>query len=43
MVVPLLSRDVVAGAVFEHVTLSATGVATILVAAAAWAAAGRTT
>ena len=40
MVVPLLSRDVVAGAVFEHVTLSATGVATILVAAAAWAARG---
>jgi hypothetical protein len=40
MVVPLLPRDVVAGAVFEHVTLIATGVATVLVAAAAWASRG---
>lgn len=38
LVVPLLPTDVVAGAVFEHVTLAATGVATVLVAAAAWAA-----
>jgi hypothetical protein len=38
LVVPLLPTDVVAGAVFEHVTLVATGVATVLVAAAAWAA-----
>jgi hypothetical protein len=40
MIVPLLPRDVVAGAVFEHVTLTATGVATVMVAAAAWAARG---
>jgi hypothetical protein len=36
LVVPLLPTSVVAGAVFEHVTLAATGVATLLVAAAAW-------
>lgn len=40
MIVPLLPRDVVAGAVFEHVTLTATAVATVMVAAAAWAARG---
>jgi hypothetical protein len=38
LVVPLVPTDVVAGAVFEHVTLAATGAATVLVAAAAWAA-----
>jgi hypothetical protein len=38
LVVPLLPNDVVAGAAFEHVTLAATGVATVVVAAAAWAA-----
>lgn len=38
LVVPLLPTDVVTGAVFEHVTLAVTGVATVLVAAAAWAA-----
>ncbi len=36
LVVPLLPTSIVAGAVFEHVTLATTGVATLLVAAAAW-------
>lgn len=38
VIVPLLPIDVVTGAVVEHVTLAATGVATVIVAIAAWAA-----
>ena len=38
LVVPLIPADLVAGALFEHVTLAATGVATVVVAAAAWSA-----
>jgi hypothetical protein len=38
VVVPMLPIDFVTGAVFEHVALAATGVATVIVAAAAWAA-----
>jgi hypothetical protein len=37
LVVPLLPTSVVAGAAFEHVTFAMTGMATLLVAAAAWA------
>lgn len=37
VVVPILPVDFVAGAGFEHVTLAATGVGTVVVAAAAWA------
>lgn len=38
VVVPMLPIEFVTGAVFEHVALAATGVATVIVAAAAWAA-----
>lgn len=38
VVVPMLPIDFVTGAMFEHVTLAATGFATVIVAAAAWAA-----
>lgn len=38
LVVPLLPTDAVASATFEHLTLAATGIATVLIAAAAWAA-----
>jgi hypothetical protein len=38
VVVPMLPIELVTGAVFEHVTLAAAGVATVVVAAAAWAA-----
>lgn len=36
--VPVLPIEIVTGAVFEHVTLAAIGLATVIVAAAAWAA-----
>lgn len=38
VIVPLLPIEFVTGAVVEHVTLAATGVATVIVAIAAWAA-----
>jgi hypothetical protein len=38
VVVPLLPIDFVTGAAFEHATLAATGIATVIVSVAAWAA-----
>ncbi|WP_265522289.1 hypothetical protein [Oerskovia flava] len=38
VVVPLLPLDVITSSVFEHLTLAATGVATVIVAVAAWTA-----
>ncbi len=38
MVVPIRPVELVTGAVFEHLTLAATGSATVAATAAAWAA-----
>jgi hypothetical protein len=37
IIVPLLPTDVVTGAIVEHVTLAVTGLATVILAVAAWA------